>query len=102
LLSLYKAVSRALTLNPALADEVVPAANDAFVATDSGYKAGKFGLLIVLDAQRALFDARSLLLDRRGEYAFALTELERLTSVTPTSIGQAELRDATGNRDERR
>jgi cobalt-zinc-cadmium efflux system outer membrane protein len=59
-------------------DDVVPAANHAFVATETGYSAGKFGFLNVLDAQRALFDAHSLLLDRREEYALVLTVIERL------------------------
>jgi cobalt-zinc-cadmium efflux system outer membrane protein len=61
-----------------MADDVVPAANQAFVATETGYSAGKFGFLNVLDAQRALFDAHSLLLDRRAEYALVLADVERL------------------------
>jgi cobalt-zinc-cadmium efflux system outer membrane protein len=59
-------------------EDVVPAANQAFVATETGYSAGKFGFLNVLDAQRALFDAHSLLLDRREEYALVLANVERL------------------------
>ena len=60
--------------------EVVPAANAAFAATEIGYSEGKFGFLDVLDAQRALFEARSLLVDSREEYALTSTELERLIS----------------------
>ena len=58
--------------------EIVPGANVAFAATETGYSEGKFGFLDVLDAQRALFEARSLLVDSREEYAVTLTVLERL------------------------
>ena len=61
-----------------MAREVVPATNAAFSATEKGYSKGKFGFLNVLDAQRALFEARSLLLDSREEYAITRTGLERL------------------------
>ena len=58
--------------------EIVPAANAAFAATETGYNEGKFAFLSVLDAQRALFEARSLFLDSREDYALTLAELERL------------------------
>jgi len=58
--------------------EIVPGANVAFAATETGYSEGQFGFLDVLDAQRALFEARSLLVDSREEYAATLTVLERL------------------------
>lgn len=62
----------------ALSHEIVPAARAAFASTETGYREGKFGFLEVLDAQRALFDARMLLLDSREEHAIARTRLERL------------------------
>lgn len=62
----------------AMSQEIVPAANAAFAATETGYREGKLGFLNVLDAQRALFETRSLLLDSREEYAITRTELERL------------------------
>lgn len=61
-----------------MGDEVVPAAQAAFAATEIGYSEGKFGFLDVLDAQRALFEARSLLLASSEEYALTRTELERI------------------------
>ena len=64
--------------------QVVPAAESAFAATETGYTEGKFGFLDVLDAQRALFEARSLLLGSREEYALTLTELQRLIGITPS------------------
>jgi cobalt-zinc-cadmium efflux system outer membrane protein len=65
-----------------MAREVVPATNAAFSATEKGYSEGKFGFLNVLDAQRALFEARSLLLDSREEFAITRTGLERLIGRT--------------------
>lgn len=60
-----------------LGREVVPAAEEAFRATETGYREGKLGFLEVLDAQRTLFRVRSSLLDSREEYAIARVELER-------------------------
>ena len=70
--------------------QVVPAAEAAFAATEIGYTEGKFGFLDVLDAQRALFESRSLLLDSREEYALTLTELERLIGITPSVARQSQ------------
>ncbi len=64
--------------------QIVPGAEAAFAATEIGYTEGKFGFLDVLDAQRALFESRSLLRDSREEYALTLTELERLVGITPS------------------
>ncbi len=64
--------------------QVVPAAEAAFTAMETGYTEGKFGFLDVLDAQRELFESRSLLLDSREEYGLTLTELERLIGTTPS------------------
>ena len=61
-----------------MGDEVVPAANKVFLATETGYSEGKFGFLNLLDAQRALFEAHSLLLDSHEEYSLTRTEIERL------------------------
>ena len=58
------------------------AAADLLTATENGYSMGKFGLLTVLDAQGALFEARTLHLDSLEEYALASTELERLIGRT--------------------
>ena len=76
----------------ALSHEIVPATESAFNSTQTGYRVGKLGFIEVLDAQRALFEARILLLDSREEYAIARTELERLvgqrlspSDVPPTS-----------------
>lgn len=58
--------------------DIVPATRAAFASTEVGYREGKLGFLDVLDAQRALFESRMLLLDSREEYAIARAELDRL------------------------
>ncbi len=73
-----------------MGNQVVPAAEAAFSATEIGYTEGKFGFLDVLDAQRALFESRSLLLDSREEYALTLTELERLVGIAPGVAGPSQ------------
>jgi cobalt-zinc-cadmium efflux system outer membrane protein len=64
-----------------------------------GYTEGKFGFLDVIDAQRTLFDARSLLLDSAAEYALAKVDLERLIGLeldaaegipSSTTVGESE------------
>jgi cobalt-zinc-cadmium efflux system outer membrane protein len=65
-----------------LSREIVPAAESAFAATETGYLGGKLGFLDVLDAQRSLFDARSMLLSSREEYALTRVKLERLIGRT--------------------
>jgi cobalt-zinc-cadmium efflux system outer membrane protein len=73
--------------------EIVPSANSAFVAVETGYREGKFGFLDVLDAQRAFFDARSLSLDSHEEYLLSRTELERLVGRTLGTRTDAALKD---------
>jgi cobalt-zinc-cadmium efflux system outer membrane protein len=62
--------------------EIVPSSIAAFAAVETGYREGKFGFLDVLDAQQALFDARSLSLDSHEEYLLSRTDLERLVGRT--------------------
>jgi cobalt-zinc-cadmium efflux system outer membrane protein len=70
---------RALTLEvTTMSEEIEPAARSVFAATEIGYREGKLGFLDVLDAQRTLFETRSLLLDSHEEYAISRTRLERL------------------------
>jgi cobalt-zinc-cadmium efflux system outer membrane protein len=61
-----------------LRDEVIPAAEETFEDIRYGYRAGKFGLLDVLDAEQSLFAAKSLQVDALLAYHRAVLELERL------------------------
>lgn len=67
-----------------LRSETLPAAEQAFAFARKGYEAGKFSLLEVLDAQRALVEART----QRNEalHAFHLREAE-LTRLSGTPDG---------------
>jgi cobalt-zinc-cadmium efflux system outer membrane protein len=78
LVSVVQRLDAAIEIAASLEAEVVPAATSAFDAVEIGYSEGKFGFLDVIDAQRTLFDARSILLDSIAEYALARVDLERL------------------------
>lgn len=65
-------------------NEVVPFALAALTAVQTGYREGKFGFVDVIAAQRALFEATTLMLDSLEEYALAHTELERLVGASLT------------------
>lgn len=58
--------------------EVLPVAEKAFDDAREAYRAGKFSLLDMLDAQRAWLDARTADLDARVRYHEALADLDRL------------------------
>ena len=62
-----------------LQNDVLPAAQEAFQATEEGYRLGKFGLLDVLDVQRTFFEARGRYLEALATYHKAVADLERLS-----------------------
>jgi len=78
LVSVVQRLDAAVEVATSMEAEVIPAATSAFDAVEIGYNEGKFGFLDVIDAQRTLFDARSILLDSVAEYALARVDLERL------------------------
>ncbi|MBW2278265.1 MAG: TolC family protein [Deltaproteobacteria bacterium] len=78
LVSVVQRLDAAVEVATSMEAEVVPAATSALDAVEIGYTEGKFGFLDVIDAQRTLFDARSILLDSIAEYALARVDLERL------------------------
>ena len=63
----------------ALQNDVLPAAEEAFQATQEGYRLGKFGLLDVLDVQRTFFETRGRYLEALATYHKAVADLERLS-----------------------
>ncbi|MDW7711485.1 MAG: TolC family protein [Deferrisomatales bacterium] len=71
----------------ALRDDILPASKLALESAEYGYRAGKFGLLDVLDAQRTLVAVQEQYLEALRAFHRAASEMERLlgTSVAPTA-----------------
>ena len=70
----------------AIREELLPAAQKAFAAAQTGYRQGKFGFLEVLDAQRTLNEAKATQLDALAAYHKAAAELERITGMPLNTI----------------
>jgi cobalt-zinc-cadmium efflux system outer membrane protein len=64
-----------------LRDSILPGARSAFAAATRGYELGKFGILDVLDAQRALVQARTQYLRALADYWRGASEIERLAGM---------------------
>jgi cobalt-zinc-cadmium efflux system outer membrane protein len=62
----------------ALEKEVLPAAQEVYEATSTGYAEGKFALLNVLDAQRTLFATRLEIINMRADFQKAKVQIEAL------------------------
>lgn len=62
----------------ALGIAILPAARQALEAAEYGYRAGKFGILDVLDAQRTMVEAQERHLDALATFHRASNELNRL------------------------
>jgi len=61
-----------------LAEEVLPAAKETFAAIQTGYRAGKFHYLDVLDAQRTMFATEGQYIDALEAGHLAALEVKRL------------------------
>lgn len=76
-----------------LTERVLPELEKTFALTQEGYERGKFDFLRVLDAQRAVIDARLESLDARLTYLLSLAEIERLVGAgltAPVAISTVE------------
>lgn len=78
LLAAYQDLSVAFVEATALQSDVLPLAQKAYEATNERYLQGMFGFVDVLDAQRALFEARTHYIQALGDYHKAVAEVERL------------------------
>lgn len=74
----YTSLSLARAEAVAIRDTVLPAAQEVFETVSEGYRLGRYGLLDVLDAQRALFEARSEYLRATTLFHRATVDVERL------------------------
>ena len=77
----YEAFSNAYREHQVLKETVLPGAQEAFDVAREGYKAGKFGYLEVLDAQRTLFEARKQSIQTMSDYYREMAVIDRLTAI---------------------
>jgi cobalt-zinc-cadmium efflux system outer membrane protein len=70
-----------------LRGSVLPSARRTFSGIEEGYREGKFDLLRVLDAQRALFEATNEYVDALATYHQARAEVERLIGTPLSHVG---------------
>ena len=66
--------------------ELLPGAQQAFDAAQTGYREGKYGYLEVLDAQRTLNEAKTRYLDVLAAYHKAAADVERLIGTPLNTI----------------
>jgi len=84
--AIYMELSATFTEAVVLKNDIVPAAEKAFRATQEGYRQGKFGYLEALDAQRTFFETRERGIEALAAYRKALADANRL-------IGKNQLED---------
>ena len=70
-----------------LREQTLPAATQAMETVDAGYRAGKFGFLELLDAQRTLFEVKGQYTQALAAYHQARADVERLVGAPLDSTG---------------
>jgi cobalt-zinc-cadmium efflux system outer membrane protein len=90
LAELYGALATARDDVTALRTIVLPGSRQTFDAITEGYRAGKFGFLDVLDAQRTLISAGVQYLRALSEYHKAVADVERLIGAPLTLPGDEQ------------
>lgn len=78
LVATWQAMAAAHEEAEVLGKEILPDARKALEAVEYGYRAGKFVILDILDAQRTLIEAQGRHLDALAAYHRAAAELNRL------------------------
>lgn len=79
LYSFYEELRQAIRETETLQREVMPLLEEARKATAYAYARGRYGYLELVDAQRALLDARRAAIDSAVDAQALLAEIERLT-----------------------
>lgn len=79
LFALYQEVVHARTETNALREEVRPEAERVLRTSDEGYRAGRFSLIELADAQRQLLEVERDAIRAAAEFHTHLIEIERLT-----------------------
>lgn len=88
----YRNLSAAFVAAKALQEQILPATSQAFETIDIGYRAGKFGFLELLDAQRALFEVNGQYIEALAAYHQAKADVERLIAA-PLNIVSIQNRE---------
>jgi cobalt-zinc-cadmium efflux system outer membrane protein len=82
LAALHTRADGALSNYRSYAESLLPAANEALLLTEEGYRYGKFELLDVLDAQRTVLELESEQTAALNELRMQLAEIEGLLNVS--------------------
>ena len=87
LVQTYQSCSASFELAAALRDKAIPGAQQALNVTRDGYWQGKFNYLMVLDAQRTLFELKQQYVDTLADYHANRTAIERLIGQPLDELG---------------
>jgi cobalt-zinc-cadmium efflux system outer membrane protein len=79
LYEIYQELSHALTASQTLREEIVPEAEQVLRGYEDGYRAGRYSLLELNDAQELLLDARLEAVMTASDFHNYRVEIERLT-----------------------
>lgn len=78
LFDVYQEMLHARTAFTQLQQEIIPLADETLALADQGYRAGRFSLLELLDAQKSLIELRGQLLAYAAAFHLYVIEIERL------------------------
>ncbi|MDP2139008.1 MAG: TolC family protein [Candidatus Didemnitutus sp.] len=78
LFAVYQEMMHARTALMQLQREVIPSAEETLVLADQGYRAGRFSLLELLDAQKSLIELRAQVVANATAFHLHVIEIERL------------------------
>ena len=79
LYEIYQELSHALTASQTLHEQIVPEAELSLRGYEKGYRAGRYSLLELSDAQELLLDARLEAVVTASDFHNYRIEIERLT-----------------------
>lgn len=74
----YEALLAAQNEIQVLQNEILPGAKESFMIAQRGYELGRFDFLILLDAQRVLFQNQALYIRALANYQRLVNEVERI------------------------
>jgi len=78
LFAVYQEMMHARTAFELLQQEIIPTAEETLRLTDDGYRAGRFSLLQLLDAQKSLIEMQSQSVANAAAFHLYVVEIERL------------------------